>query len=435
MKYFILALISLVCKFDWLHSQSFENIYLVMAYIDDYTRYKHEPSNTINREYKKIIYKIDSDSLLIFDTLNVAKNHAMNNLVQFSDENLIYFEERDMYEGISPRFFSFLDTKDDSIIIKRYDSSMDASFLGYAWYLNTFKCKDLLYIKIEQQPGVLYGDAVNRNFEKKEVELEDFRNVYNEGLTSGFQRGIGYLFHYPLDNYNKLKITTGQKKYEDMPDAPVQIPVELRDTLIKSVGVEINTQNYFVGRGYYRNDSLNINRPTYYWIYDKQMDTWDTLIFSGSEIFNFKICSNWMYGTRSLKDDSASKRKRLGSEEYEKLLNEEVASIRSKYNLENGSTPILFDKTGNIMLYHIPTKTRTIWNTGDKDSEALLIRENKLYYRKYDELRSVNLDIKNFGIIKSSDELIVKEKNVIPFIHHIFFSRSTQKSCKEIWID
>ncbi|MBK7097001.1 MAG: hypothetical protein IPH57_18770 [Saprospiraceae bacterium] len=47
----------------------------------------------------------------------------------------------------------------------------------------------------------------------------------------------------------------------------------------------------------------------------------------------------------------------------------------------------------------------------------------------------MNLDEKILNIDWSKDELIVKNKDIIPYVHHIFFSNTTQAKCREIWVN
>jgi len=418
-----------------LYSQGNDKLFLLMGYVDDFGRDRNDKNNFKLHDYQKVLYNIDHDTLVAYDTINAGRQKAMNTLVQFADHEFIYFEEVNMFSFGQPNYFSILDYEGDSIILRRYNSNWDASFLGYSWYLNTFLYNGEIFIMNEQKPGVLYGRALNRFFEKKNVELSDFQHIYNEGQSSSFQRGIGFLYDYPFDNFEKLKLTIGIKNYSEMPDAWVQIPFELRNTYTSSISVEINNERYFVGKGVSKIDSINNSTPTHYWILNKLTNNWDSLVFSHNEFFYFKNWNDWLYGTGNNKDDIWSMKRRLSPEEYETLIKKNDRDTYGKYNLDNGNPPNLIDKTGDLILYHIPTKKKIIWNTGNNDSEIIEIVDGKIYYRVYDQLRCMDIDQKNNNIDKSTDTLIVKDRDVIPYVHQIFFSSTRQEKSKEVWLN
>jgi hypothetical protein len=53
----------------------------------------------------------------------------------------------------------------------------------------------------------------------------------------------------------------------------------------------------------------------------------------------------------------------------------------------------------------------------------------------FDLLRKVKLDERVLNLDWSTDELIVKNKDIIPYVHHIFFSNTTQTKCEEVWVN
>lgn len=79
-----------------------------------------------------------------------------------------------------------------------------------------------------------------------------------------------------------------------------------------------------------------------------------------------------------------------------------------------------FNAQGYLYLYNYKTKAYIEWNTGQADSEILLVKNDVVFYRKYDEIHKVKI-IK--GKELGQDEVILKNKNV-PSIHWAFFKES-----------
>lgn len=75
-----------------------------------------------------------------------------------------------------------------------------------------------------------------------------------------------------------------------------------------------------------------------------------------------------------------------------------------------------FNAQGYLYLYNYKTKAYIEWNTGQADSEILLVKNDVVFYRKYDEIHKVKI-IK--GKELGQDEVILKNKNV-PSIHWAF---------------
>lgn len=81
--------------------------------------------------------------------------------------------------------------------------------------------------------------------------------------------------------------------------------------------------------------------------------------------------------------------------------------------------------SGNIyapgILYLLNTQTQQYieWNTGQGDSEILLVQNEVVYYRVFDEIYKVNIvNGKKLG----KSQLLVKSIQVVPFIHWAFIS-------------
>ncbi len=149
-------------------------------------------------------------------------------------------------------------------------------------------------------------------------------------------------------------------------------------------------------------------------ILNKNDQQWNTLKLKGNiiSIVNFK---NWLAGwvIEGYDDNNGFKWISPGEKD------------RKKENNVMGST---FDERaeqlgvympGILYLYNMETKQYFEWNTGQGDSEILLVQDNDVYYRVADKIyKALIIDGKNIGL----PELILKDEKVHD-IHWAFISK------------
>lgn len=445
----------LVVSTCFLQAQQDEKIFLVMAYVDNFERDTTGGRNVvpIQSEYPRVLFNIEADTLVAFDTINVMPDHNLNRIIQFSDKQFFYLEEKSMYEIDAPNYFSILDYSGDSIYIRRYNSDDDSSFLGYSGSLRLFELDGNIWINNQYQSKLRYR-GMNREGDFKNIELKDYQKIYRSGTASPYQYQPSFLYQYPFihleknresyqlddlyqkyknDIGSKLKLTLGRhlKEYEQMPDIWLQIPKMFRDSTVEGVWVVINNDKYFVGGGESKLKSEYGFKRYYRWIFDKTTSSFDTLHLDSHLNYVFKNYKNWLYGTAMLKDEVYLQKYDL-SVEKDKVLafKENDRMTKGRYSSENGEAPFLLNKMDELILVYLPTKKRIIWHTGDVDSEILLIEKNRIYYRVYDEIRCVNLDLKKNEIDWKTEELLVKDESVVPYVHHVLFSSTKQPKMK-----
>ena len=67
-----------------------------------------------------------------------------------------------------------------------------------------------------------------------------------------------------------------------------------------------------------------------------------------------------------------------------------------------------------------------MWDTKDKDSEVLTIRKDWIYYRVFDEIRKVFLNREKKEINWDTEEIVIKDRDRIPYVHHIFWAPKSE---------
>ncbi len=442
MKYYFIFFVILNFAGNNLYSQYEANVYLLVAPITTQEFDIYEDYN-VKRNYLNGIYKIKNDSVVIFDTLSYRPYHSVLNVYQFDEENTILLEER-VYPVIgAPSINTFIDYEERKIIkrksktnLKGLNENFSIKDTMYNSYSKVLLLDGSVYIFNEKMYSQLLFIGYDKRFNIQTVLPNSFQYFYRSGASSFFQSQPYFFYKYKDDdNRSTLKNSLGQKYFEDMPDAWIQIPKDFRDSTIEYVNIMINNSRCFVGEG--KSEILGDNQLPlgYLWIYNKETELLDSIYLNGAEEYTLRNDGDWLYGTGKLKEvfvyppTDESNAKDLAK--Y--LLNDSLT--RDRYNEEIGNVPTLYDKTGTFFLYHLPTNKQFTWNTGERDSEILLMKGNNIFYRRYDELRRVTIDPDRLAVDFSSDTLIVKDSNIVPFVHHIFFSSTTQTKCEEVWVN
>jgi len=393
-------------------SQDISNAYFLMGVVDNYERDIYDPY--YRKKYEKVLYRVNNDTLQVFDTLSTSGPTNLEYLIQLNDEKLFYFEEKDnMMEVSFPNIFSVLDYSNDTIQIRRYFSEEDKSYTGFSPYTRAFKINEKLYIQNEGG-AKLYGVAIDRYFQKREVTYDDFNFIYDEGEASPYHFGLSFFYQYFNNDFSKLRITIGQKDVDTMVDAPFQIPKHLLDTTANKIYIILNNERWFLG----------LNDFYTGWLLDKSSGNWKKIQLPWSKV---KIREPWLYGVNQ--KSISELKEMIGAEKLWQLNRELEWKNRERYDLDYGRVPRLIDKTGVLFFKHIPSGKMLRWDTKELDSEILGFREGWVYYRQYDEIRCLYLDADKVEI--TEDKLLLKNSKVIPFVHWMFFHDSKQKSLNE----
>jgi len=198
----------------------------------------------------------------------------------------------------------------------------------------------------------------------------------------------------------------------------------LPDSLAKSCSnefaIEINNSKYLVGIfvNYEPkfNDTIGQGR-----IYNKEKEEWQRIDLVGINP-HIKNWQEWLYGT--------------GRTNYcIQWCDQEIAKkLKPRYDFTFGNMPNVAIYPGILYLYHIPSHKMIKWYPGDRDSEIITIHEGIIYYRVFDEIRTVELDTIKNEINWPSQKLLIKDKKRVPNIHWMFFAPKQDK-VEEAWVN
>jgi hypothetical protein len=242
------------------------------------------------------------------------------------------------------------------------------------------------------------------------------------GNTSRQYQNYTSSYLYDPQNLNILKVGAGAKDYESMLTASVQIPINYRDSSLLKVSVEINNSRVFVGQG--RSSPVYDKEAgtVYKWILDKKNGRIDSLVFSSDVTYKLGNDEDWIYGTSALKEDYLHVLRSRDDDRINSMIDSNNILTKGIYDLKLSNVPFLVDKLGTILLYHLPSGKIFFINDLSRDVEVFGVKNDILYYRNFDEIREVKLFAGKEGVSILQENVIAKNKKIVPYLHCMFFS-------------
>ncbi len=201
----------------------------------------------------------------------------------------------------------------------------------------------------------------------------DVKYAYSYGSSGAFVDGGDFLDHIRLRNTDKRAFVS-RWKYDLGWDVPQQIDMPRR-----AIRQWLNNDQMRVLLAQ-EEWKLGASKQTWH-ILDKVSNKWSTLELSGTW-FGMRPYRQWLVVEEVYDYDP----NRLELFELETQRSPPFLSARKRFESRD-VTP-----TGRLRLYNVHTKQRIVHDTGEANSEVLLVDENDVvYYRVSDELRRATL--------------------------------------------
>lgn len=408
-----------------------EYIYLLMAY------QKHWSDDEFRENYDQptypiILWRLEDSSFSMVDTLNFnfANETNLKKLYHFPGQKWFFFHEyplgnlRNYYKfpGKNPDFYSILDYSGDKIIVRREEFS---SYKGngrdtyFKWYLKKGD-KFILWNENMGERKTWQFFAIDRFFNRLEIFPEgEFQHPINYG-GAGFQDWEVPAYAFSRNNGELvISFNLGNENIEDNPTAWIQLPFELRLQKADLMLILIRPEwRYLVAKPRFYDQNKNDSLGNTVLIHDYEENSWEYIKLPG----DYTIISSygdWLYG---MKRNFWNRDNEVERDSFNLL----ATRYGRKYSGKYGEIPQRWQGfTGMHYLYHIPSKKLIEWDAKDRDSEILTIKDGMIYYRVYDEIRKVPLDEVGKEIIWRKEEVIAKDKDIIPYVHHIFWAKKS----------
>lgn len=391
--------------------------------------------------FLSILWRKEKDKLVIVDTLNFdwKRNNEVSLCRHFDEFQWIIIGEEaketakkyslnEDYIGpfIDKSYYSALDYSDGKLVLRKMDRSLFKPMFSYSGYGNCFLVDSEFYYEYTQDDNDKdYGNyAINRFFDKvMEVEEKTYRDErylkYESGLYYRNQGG------FPISSNGDLVFNFERgKPHNEWTKVNIDVPNKrCNNDKYFSFGF-----NYYTPDGRYWIGSRIADKPDFYnstklkYIYDRKENSWDSITLP-------VVCTNinvyqdeYMYGTA---------RNENFKNYYDSVQILMQGKIK-KYTTRYGNYPNLSIYTGKFFIYHIPSKKFIEYKAKDQDCELIQIVDDWIYYRVYDELRRMKLNTDQVDFEYNTDELIYKDKDIIPNVHHIFWAK--KQPLKVEWI-
>jgi hypothetical protein len=383
--------------------------------------------------YYKILWRLEKDKLSIVDTLNWNFNISsyLHDLHHFPFQKWMLFEEGYTlnkqnllrFNRVSqfPKCVSILDYSGDTLVLRKADEDLlpfIVSSRRVSGMLNTIRYGILVYYETVASKPVYQRFAIDKYWNRYQLDVEDFQHIIDYGNTRPDWHG-GYALSYTFKGNGKLRIglRLDSNDISNNPLALLQVPDRLKLERARLVIVISKPDfHYLVTRPEFYDQSKNDSLGNQIWIFDQQIKKWEIVNLPG----DFSLIANyneWLYGTRKDRYDIKAAKDSFNIWEVE---------YQYRYSGKYGEAPPLYaGYTGILYLYHIPSKKLITWDTKDRDSELLTIKDGWIYYRVFDELRRVPLDEVALYIRWREEEVLVKDCDVIPHVHEIFWAKKS----------
>jgi hypothetical protein len=395
------------------------SIYGVMSMSTDIKTHAHEATqyDDSDTSFLSLLLRLEKDTFYVVDTLNFDHNlnNTMRSIVQHKQQKFFVFVEKDMYDYYDPsvaesdqlpnsEYFALLDYSNIPFKLRKLKADSITPFAGAAGpALASYNINGEYYWPYTLDKSYfLLSRQMNTSY-----RLSDFdrmRNYHVENMP-GYSslKSYTYVFHpdhgYILDR-NSL---SNWREWSQLID--FDYPSEEEDGgKYKSFKILHHTTNskYTIGKK---------TGAEAYFIRDNQSLVWDTLSLPCNKFSIYE--DNYLFGTLMKYGSSSNFNSIIGGHKKEDL-KEYSKLYANKPNTEN--------LTGKIFVFHIPTRKNVFFQGKDIDTELLAFEKGWIYFRDYDSIKKVRFNEKSLSFDSDSIQTIMKNKDLVPNIHHLFFA-------------
>lgn len=394
-----------------------------------------------------ILWVLDADSLRSLDTLNLNPFGTISNMQHcrhFASEKWIYIQEReytptfltersrnlkDIYDGNEDTYISVLDYFSDTILLRRMIGEKYSPFFSSTRYHDAFSHDgEIFYTYSFDKDSEYYGRYIIDKTLKEGHRTES--HVFIDSFQVKLEAGLFF-----RKVYNNFLIGKEYKCWEfkksidliEWPKNNFKIPYSEIDTIYYSrFNFLLNTNNskYIIGYKSHNNgkhlnivDSLEI-----YYVMDRyNFGVWDTILLP-RDVNNFNVHEDrYLYGTHINSDILAKynpKRNRDSTLSY-------MDRYPEKYSWKYANYPNLIYSKGVIFIYDLEARKYYELQLPDRDSEFLQIIDGWIYLRVYDEIWRMPFNREGIPFNLEGKEVLIKDKAVIPNVHHIFLKEKS----------
>ncbi len=380
------------------------------------------PFLEIERQFESSIVKLEKDTLSEIHRLSTEKE-ILYFIKVYADLNLItlYKESKD---ELTKKTLIQVNTansfKRDSIIFNQKSTFIESTRIDN--YSQAYLC--LYLFRREKADKQLFQGFNFNDLSTKQFTPQDYKYSVLIGSPGGAIQSDDYLnvYYYPEDEMLHIPKTP---KVEDRPIFPIEIPSNLIPDKKELYSIIINNNKYFVLETVKSEPDKKEIGYTDLIIKDKPKNATYKYRVKGNQAY-LRNFGDWLAGVvvssniKVIRDEKGKIKERINFERESPGVEE-----RRKNNTQTGAPfddrALRFKKVyypGILYLYNIDSKEYIEWNTGQGDSEILLVQDETVYYRINDKIyKTPIIDGKKLG----KSELLIQDERV-PDIHWAFIS-------------
>lgn len=411
----LLALACLIYSHEVGAQKKANNLYFICGH----------PFENIEQQYDAWLLKYDPDSAQINKTKQLSTSRQLLYFIKQYDAFGKIFVLNDDWISGKNKYLTVIDMdrgkKDTTITFTELDYYYIDSKLIKKKNSEPVITLDLANHK--KQPKFVFLGIGIETLNQFQLEPSVLSSSYIIGSLGGAIQNEDEMGVYTSKKSGELKIPKTEK-IEDRPSFEIVLPEKFwnQDGSLKLI--LLNTDDLFVFKNKESNRSNKEVGNAELLIYQKSRNEWSTLNIKGNRS-NVRSFGSMIAGVVQSYDVLVEKDSK-GQQKVTKF--KRVSPGKEARRKEGTTTGAPVDERffyasiyspGILYLYNTTSKNYLEWNTGQGDSEILLVENNEVYYRVNDEIyKALVLNGKKLG----KTELLVKNE-MVPDIHWAFISK------------
>ena len=400
MRIILLLSISMFASFCG-KTQEIKNLYLVSGH----------PYDNTDEEFASYLWLYSGSSL---DTISMlsSKDDFLENVKVYPEQRLVVVHKtnsiRRQHLGDNHRLV-FVDFG-DSVRFSEVPIDIEGKF---DYYLS-LKEESLLLDIFTNEKGNNFNKVGLRSLNIEESSIKDFNYATLTGIPGGAIEADDYLLVYSNEKNGSLEIPLVGER-DKRPRFPYVLPEQYQFKSYERHVIPINNSKIFVLHGEYEKASPELGSSEIIFL-NKKDNSWNKVVIPGN-IQTPRGFGEWIGGY--VFNDHIEGGKLPGAEKWTYRESGLSPKERWDYYPEYGEDNYAY-APGILYFYNAYTQKYFELETNQADSEVILIQDDMVIYRVYDELYATEIvQGKKLG----KPKLLLKDDRV-PDIHWAFFTEN-----------
>jgi hypothetical protein len=415
-----IVIITAIYILNWLNGNT-QNIYFISGH----------PFRNISTQFPSIVYKYQGDTLA--SKLQISNEDLQLEFVKvYPDQGIVSAMTCEYKTEVNQETLCIIHTNRPDTVYRikiKFPKNMKCNHtnligLNDNEVFECFECFDKNNMQKPMNERTVKEYCLNvYNFSKKELTPDDYRNVIIIGSPASAIEGWDYIQLYSNAKNGKLILPVTPDTLK-CPILSYELPDSLQLKKEKLLAMLVNNNNYSVIVVDRKSSSISELGESVLYIYNKINNKWYVFKIKGDND-SMRGFGNWIAGSvvsNNVKLIFNEKGQLKDKIEYNRISpgKEKRRQEGTKYGTYFDMRTGFYYYPGILYLLNINTQKYIEWNTGQGDSEILLVQDEIVYYRVNDEIYKANIIN---GEKLGQSELLIKDERV-PDIHWTFITEN-----------